>query len=407
MVTKLTVEWKKWTTVKVKWPAVTSTVDEEPFDLPVATISSSTVEKMVVSKEVEINGVRATQVFYDEVIDRVGWSPSITKNGWSHNFIKEFGKFKFYLDNDNFKIYVTTDGVLFKVVDSADIEAIKEYVSKVDKVIIEIEQSSASNEDFNPWDRILLYWPTGTGKTHQVIQRVRESKILFDLVSVSDWFEDIDFLTYIVPTKNGIQYKEKSIIGLLRRAAAWEKVAILIDEVNRWSKSFMNMVLKLLDPVTGMYEVNNFVADEVIRIPITNIIWFCTANLWGAYSGINDIDEALLDRFNRISFVDYNKKFEAELLKTFEGNASKVKTIVDYIRDLFKSNELKRPISSRSLKSRAEEFLMTKKTDKDIFPSFERTIMYRICGVDWFGFPSEQDIGVITSKFIELWLLSK
>lgn len=39
------------------------------------------------------------------------------------------------------------------------------------------------------------------------------------------------------------------------------------------------------------------VKDELIKIPRENIIFFCTANLGGGYSGTNDIDEALFDRF--------------------------------------------------------------------------------------------------------------
>ena len=70
------------------------------------------------------------------------------------------------------------------------------------------------------------------------------------MVTVSDGFEDIDFLTNIVTTDKGIEYKEKQIVHMFRDAAAGNKTAILIDELNRGSKSFMNLVLKMLDPVT-------------------------------------------------------------------------------------------------------------------------------------------------------------
>ena len=292
-------------------------------------------------------------------------------------------------------------------VDKVRMDKIKEHLSKVSKLSLKISKIKPIDSGWNMWDRVFLYWPTGTGKTHSVLTWLEEQKMLHDVVTVSDGFEDIDFLTYIFPSATGIQYKEKNIIGLFRKAAEWEKVAILIDEANRWSKSFMNFLLKAIDPVSWEYEINNFVNDEIIRIPIQNLIWFCTANLWGWYSGANDIDEALLDRFNKVSFVWYNEKFENELYKSFGEYGKDVKSIVEYIRQLHSDNVLKRPISSRSLKIWAEEFINTSKSKEDVFLSFSKTVMYRLVSVDSFGFPNKDTEWTILSKFIGLGFISK
>lgn len=317
------------------------------------------------------------------------------------------GGMKFELDREELEVYLIADGTEQKIKEVA----YKELITKLrttEKLSVDIKSAmSRVSTWFTLWDRIFLYWPTGTGKTHQIIQWIKDKKIKHDIVQVSDWFEDIDFLTYIVPTATGIMYKEKSIISLFRDAAKGEKVAVLIDEVNRWSKSFMNLVLKMLDPVTWSYEINNFVADEKIVVPKENIIRFCTANLWGSYSGTNELDEALLDRFNKIEFVDYNKDFEEQLFDCFDTQRSNAKVIVEYIRTLFKDNSIKRPVSSRTLKSWAEEFINTSKNPEDLFATFEKTIMYRIIGIDSYWFPNEQDIWVLASKFIELWIINK
>lgn len=313
---------------------------------------------------------------------------------------------QFLLDKDSLDITAKV-GSYESIVDKVKMDEIKKQIESAEKVALDVWEIKMEERGWEMWDRVFLYGPTGTWKTYSVLKWMQEQKIPHEMVTVSDWFEDLDFLTYIFPTKTGIQYKEKSIIETLRKAANGEKVAILIDEANRWSKSFLNFLLKAIDPVSDYYEINNYVADEVIKIPKDNIIWFCTANLWGWYVGANDIDEALLDRFNKVSFVWYNDKFEDELYKHFDSYAGDVREITEYVRQLFQDNELKRPISSRSLKIRAEQFVNTKKTWEDVFASFEKTVMYRLVTTNSYGFPNKDHEAMIVSKFMEKWFIKK
>ena len=55
----------------------------------------------------------------------------------------------------------------------------------------------------------------------------------YDITTITEGFEDIDFLAHIVPTAKGITYVENKIVTLLREAANGKKVAILLDELNR------------------------------------------------------------------------------------------------------------------------------------------------------------------------------
>lgn len=38
----------------------------------------------------------------------------------------------------------------------------------------------------------------------------------------------------------------------------------------------------------------------------------------------------------------------------------------------------------------------------DLLAAFDRTLMYRLISVDEFGFPNEQELGIVKGKFQEL-----
>jgi len=332
------------------------------------------------------------------------WEVNISKREPEFIVVSEDQWIQFCVDTKTYSPFIYHAWVRHKATRDS-IDKIKEALKKTRKLKTIAASTPIPVDQYCMWDTVLVYWPTGTGKTHSILQWIKEKGINHSMITVSDGFEDIDLLTYIMPSPKGIVYKEKDIVATFRKAAEWEKVAVLIDEVNRWSKSFMNMLLKMLDPVTWKYEINNFVKDEIIKIDKDNIIFFCTANLWGWYSGTNEIDEALFDRFNKIQYMDYNRAFEQELLKNFWQFADHTKKIVEYIRDLYKDNSLKRPISSRTIKSWAENFINSAMDDKSLVATFNQSVMYRLVGIDSYWNPNEQDIGVITSKFIELWII--
>ncbi len=265
-----------------------------------------------------------------------------------------------------------------------------------------------SAQEHKLWDRVLLYWPTGTGKTFDFLQTVesmmKKKEISdYDILTITEWFEDIDFLAYIVPTTTGIKYTEKKIVSLLRDASKGKKVAILLDELNRGGKSFLNLILKLLDAVDGKsYILNNFIADEQIVIPIENVMFFGTMNLWGKYVGTNALDEALFDRWNKVLYKWYNLDVEKDIIKNFGSYASDVLSVVKHIRDVHSSWEIRAPISTRGIKMWAENFINTSKTKDDIFESFSITILNRLTSVDDFGNPNQEEMALILKKFRDL-----
>ncbi len=258
----------------------------------------------------------------------------------------------------------------------------------------------------------MLYWPTGTGKTFEFLQTANAMKTAgelddFDIVTVTDGFEDIDFLAHIVPTENGITYVENKIVTLLRDASQWKRVAILIDELNRGSKSLLNLILKLLDPVDGStYVLNNFVKNETIVIPMANIMFFATMNLGGKYVGTNVLDEALFDRFNIVQYKGYSEPVEDQMLNAFGAYKAQVKEIVQYVRvELHKEGEIRAPISTRGVKMWAEAFVNSGCERQDVLATFNRVLLHRLISVDDYGNPNDEEVGLILNKFRSLSLM--
>lgn len=329
------------------------------------------------------------------------------KNNWNLLSLSKHWPIEFLLDKETLKVMYDVNWER-GFIDKPNMDKIKNELKKANRFYLSTKQHIAQQDVwYKLWDRVIMYWPTWSGKTHNAYAWIMQNKIPFVSINVTDWFEDIDFLTYIIPTDNGIRYKEKDVVGLLRLASQWEKVAILIDEINRWSKSFLNLVLKLLDPVTGSYELDNFVNDEKIIIPRDNIIFFCTANFWSSYVGTEQMDEALFDRFSVVNYVDYNQDLENTIIDNFWEHKEEVKEIIKLIRDMNKDNTVKRPMSTRTIKTRAEAYMNTSKTKEDVFKSFESTVLYRLVSPDAYGLVSEYQLQPIVSLMIKKGFVTK
>lgn len=316
--------------------------------------------------------------------------------------------FEVLFDKDTFSLIVDMKGDLIPITKEG-----------VDKMKSEFDKFEKLKTSFTAWasgtyrlgDRVLLYWPTGTGKTFDFLATVEQMKKdgkldEYAICGITEGYEDMDFLAYIVPSDKGIKYVEKDVVRLLRDAAAGKKVAILLDELNRWSKSFLNLVLKLLDAVDGKtYTLNNFIKDEQIVIPIENILFFATMNLWGKYVGTNALDEALFDRFNIVQFKGYNKDVEDDIANNFGWFKKEAMGVISHIRDLHKEGEIRAPISTRGVKMWAEAFINSPKSRDDMWWTFSYVLLNRLISVDDFGNPNGEEIAIIMKHFKDKWML--
>lgn len=277
----------------------------------------------------------------------------------------------------------------------------------------EVKKEMEGKPKYPVGSRVLLFGPTGTGKTHRFHATANklkdEGKIdIIEKLTVTEGFEDTDFLAYIVPTEGGgIHYQERSIINSIRQASKGKKVALCIDELNRGSRSFMNFMLTFLDSVDeGNYVLNNTIADEKIVVPQDNLLIFATINLWGKYTWTNSMDEALKDRFQFVEFVTYNFEAEGAMInEAFWEFSGDVKKVIGLIRGLASSGEITSSISTRWVKNWSLHFMNSMREKEDVFKTFQDVLMYRLASVDGMGVPNESEILPISGKFRDCGLI--
>ncbi len=313
------------------------------------------------------------------------------------SFLESVDGIDFFVDKKTFKISGLFNG---QIIDLDSPDSKDKVVGENKKMKDFLKGIKKAKESYKMGDRILLYGPTGTGKTFNFLHFLKTAKIEHTIIPVSEGMEDLDLLNFIVPSETGgVSYKPKEITELLEKAVKWEKVCIIFDELNRGSNSLMNLVLKALDPVDGKnYYITNILQDKTYVIPQDNIIWGATVNLGGKYTGTNALDEALFDRFNIVSFVGYNPEVEKAIVHAAGFDTDHTKKILDFVskvRDFAKSGELRSPISTRGIKVWMEDFL----NSSDLMLSFERTLLFRLVTVDEFGSPNDKELAIVKKQF--------
>lgn len=349
--------------------------------------------------------IRKDSALYKKIISSIG---TVAKKQTDLTKVNSLKWFDVLMNKETFEIFIDMNNELIPI-DAAGIDRMKKEFENFEKVKSSLVPVMGS---YKLGDRVMLYWPTGTGKTYDFLSHTLAMKAAgtldeIDIVTITDGMEDMDFLAHILPTWKGIEYKENKVVTLLREASKGKKVAILLDELNRGSKSFLNLILKLLDPVDGKtYTLNNFIKNESIVIPIENVLFFAAMNLGWKYTGTNALDEALLDRFNVVQYKGYNLAVEKDISKSFAPFATQAIAITKEIRQLHKDGEIRVPISTRWVKMWAESFITTWKTKEELFETFRNTILYRLISVDDSGNPNTEEIAIIMKKFKDLGIIS-
>lgn len=211
---------------------------------------------------------------------------------------------------------------------------------------------------------LLIQGEKGGGKTYAVDKKIVDEGMDSELIIGHEGIEAIDLLGYYVKTETGdLVWLDGALTKAFRKAVDG-KVVLFIDEMLRIPSRELNILVGSLTPSsTETYRLRtNRVINikegigetELIEIPMHNLWSIGTTNVGAGYA-VDDIDDALADRFRVVNKLTSN----AELESILSNNASKngisesvvPKLVAFYtqMRDLVVSGELEKYVNTRHL----------------------------------------------------------
>jgi len=241
--------------------------------------------------------------------------------------------------------------------------------------------------------KILLYGPTGTGKTFTVIQVLKilkKEKIIdeFTVFTFSSGMEDIDILGKFIPEEKKVIKFEPSEFLKFVKSNREKKIAIVFDEFNRAHSKTLNILIPMLDERDGKVIIENFIANEKIELPAEKVIFLFTANFGASYTGTFQLDDAILNRIDLAIFSDYQEEVEKEIIKEIKDESLREKAvkIKDFLRDAFKQG-LIHPFTTRDVKTMVK--LLS--SSSDIYTAM-LPLLHKLVKVDPQGYPDTEFI---------------
>jgi len=205
---------------------------------------------------------------------------------------------------------------------------------------------------------ILLQGEKGGGKTYMVTKMLTDMKEKITAVDIrgNEGMEAIDLLGYYIKTNSGdLVWKDGPLTAAFRAAAKGEKTILFIDEMLRIPKRELNVLVGSLSPdADGNYKLDTNQADaveidadgraiasiETITIP-KDMLWCVGTTNAGAGYAVDNIDEALGDRFRTIIKRTGEKEMQ-DILAVNAKNYGHTKKEVAKLMKFYKSyNTLK------------------------------------------------------------------
>lgn len=200
----------------------------------------------------------------------------------------------------------------------------------------------------------MLVGPTGTGKTDVIIRICKALDIpcrIYDMGAMMDPLTDLLGSHRLENGSSKFDYAKfvKDV---------QEPGVILLDELSRAPQMTNNILFPCLDDRRTLpIEIADSNSAREVKVH-PECVFIATANIGSEYSGTNDIDAALENRFMMIQ-VDYlPKTIEAQVLEIRTGcdekSALKIASIANAIRDRYLNGSLSKTISTRETIACAE-----------------------------------------------------
>lgn len=194
-------------------------------------------------------------------------------------------------------------------------------------------------------DDVLLIGPTGSGKTALVRYYCAKHQKPYCRVSLNGGCTAEDLIGHYILKDHQTVWAD----GILTKACkyGWN---IVLDEINAAPPDVLFLLNSLLDEERILILLSK--DGEVVEPhPDFRFIATCNPSEQG-YAGTNEMNEALLDRFETTVYLDYSEEVENNILKShnFDSRTTDaIKKFVFRIRRGYREAELSTPFSTRML----------------------------------------------------------
>ena len=171
---------------------------------------------------------------------------------------------------------------------------------------------------------VLIEGEKGSGKTYLIHNWCEKVKIPEIFLGGHEQLESIDFLGHYIQDKDGsFLWKDGALTEAFRVAASGKRVVLIIDEILRIPKRELNILIYSLIAYNNNYilrtgraiaQKDGIATEETIYAP-KNKLWVVGTTNIGAGYAVEEIDEALADRFRLIRKDSTRAEMEKILIK--------------------------------------------------------------------------------------------
>lgn len=146
---------------------------------PISNIEFTPEEYIVLTEDAEVNAIQELEKYADEEVKKEETKyPDLIK-------VTENMGVEFYVNSTTFDAVIIHNGVQYKPT-KAQLEKLNKSLKEIKSLQKVVTSASFGMNDYRMGDVVLFYGPTGTGKTHQVLEWIKLNKLPHDMITVSD-----------------------------------------------------------------------------------------------------------------------------------------------------------------------------------------------------------------------------